>query len=153
MSSPSPSSSPDYRTMQMLMAPLYNSVKTQNEMINVESSNMRDSFSTDKQRVKHMHTNIMGWNLLNYYLWIIYYIVVVVIYYLFLKGNIELEKNTKIYISIGLLLYPFLISTIELLIYNFFSFLYSVMIGIPYPKHSDQQPPISVFNGLPSLYY
>ena len=132
---------------------LYKSVKWQNEMIDVETAKMRDSYSTDNQRSKHMINNIMGWNYLNFYLWIVYYIIVAVVIYLFVKGNIEIEKKYKYYISFGLLLYPFLITTIELIIYNFIDFLKSVMIGIPYPKHSDQQPSFSVFNGLPTLYY
>jgi hypothetical protein len=132
---------------------LYQSIRMQNQQIDNESANMRDSYSTDKQRIKYMNYNIINWNRLNFYLWSVYYIIVIVIYYLFIKGEIELKKNSKIYIAILLFIYPFLISSVELIIYNFFYFLYTVIIGIPYPKNTDDQPYFSVFNGLPSLYY
>ena len=155
-SSPTDNSTP-YIVRQLVNSPdaanLYESVKSQNKMIDVESSSLRDKYSTDNQRSKYMINNIMNWNYLNFYLWIAYYIVVLVIFYLFIKGNIELPQRIKIYISVGLLLYPFLISTIELAIYNFLQLLKSVIIGIPYPKHTRDQPSFSVFNGLPSLYY
>lgn len=164
MSSPSseinssPTVSPGSCTVTQLVnspeaANLYESVRSQNQMIDNESANMRDSYSIDSQKGKYMIYNIMNWNRFNFYLWSIYYIIVIVIYYLFIRGEIELKKNTKIYIAILLFIYPFLISTLELIIYNFFHFLYSVMIGLPYPKEADQQPYFSVFNGLPSLYY
>jgi len=164
MSSPSseinssPIVSPSTCTVTQLVnspeaANLYESVKSQNQMIDVESGNMRDSYSIDSQKGKYMIYNIINWNRLNFYLWSVYYIIVIVIYYLFIKGEIELNKNTKIYIAILLFIYPFLISSIELIIYNFFYFLYTVIIGIPYPKNTDDQPYFSVFNGLPGLYY
>ena len=53
---------------------LYNSVKWQNEMIDVENARIRDKYSTDLQRVKHMHQDVMGWNVVNLFLWWIYYI-------------------------------------------------------------------------------
>ena len=155
--SPAPSQQTVNQSMTQSISPesndLYESVRMQNQQIDNESANMRDSYSTDKQRIKYMNYNIINWNRLNFYLWSVYYIIVIVIYYLFIKGEIELKKNSKIYISILLFIYPFLISTIELIIYNFFYFLYTVIVGIPYPKNTDKQPHFSVFNGLPSLYY
>ena len=58
-------------------------VKWQNMMIDVENAKLRDKFSTDKERVKHMQNNIMGWNQLNFILWFVYYFVVLVIFYIF----------------------------------------------------------------------
>lgn len=122
---------------------LYHMVKWQNQMIDVENAKLRDEYSVDKQRVVNMTNNIQGWNQLNFILWWIYYIIVVVIFF----------TNQKIYISIGLLLYPFIITTIELGLYNLYIFILSLIQGYPYPKHGDSQPTFSFLNGLPSAYY
>jgi len=133
---------------------LYNSVKWQNEMIDVDNAKMRDKYSTDVQRVKHMNQNIMGWNVLNFYLWWIYYIIVCVVVYLIIKDKLDIISNKhKYYIVGGLLVYPFLISTLELLAFNLYQFIISLIQGIPYPKYSTKTQTGSVFESLPSFYY
>ena len=133
---------------------LYNSVKYQNEMIDVEHAKLRDIYSTDNQRIKNMQLNIQTWNYFNYLLWMLYYIFILVIIYFYVnKETINLTTKTKTYIVIGLILYPFLITSIELIFYNFLQFLKSVFFGLPYPKYEENQPTFSFMNGLPSLYY
>ena len=132
---------------------LYDTVKTQNMQIEVESAKLRDVYSTDNKRIQHMHNNIQGWNMLNFYLWIIYYILVAAILYLFVQDNIELSKRTKIYLSIALVLYPFLITTLELFLYNTYDFVRSLVLGLPYKKHSEKQPSLTIFDALPPSFY
>ena len=133
---------------------LYNMVKWQNEMIDVENAKLRDNYSVDKQRVLNMTNNIQGWNQLNFILWWIYYIIVFVIFFIFFRNDtIPLSRNQKIYVSVGLLLYPFIITTIELGLYNLSIFISSLVQGYPYPKDGDSQPTFSFLNGLPSVYY
>ena len=133
---------------------LYNMVKWQNEMIDVENAKLRDNYSVDKQRVLNMTNNIQGWNQLNFILWWIYYIIVVVIFFIFFRNDtIPLSRNQKIYVSVALLLFPFIITTIELALYNLFIFISSLVQGYPYPKDGDSQPTFSFLNGLPSVYY
>ena len=133
---------------------LYNMVKWQNEMIDVENAKLRDNYSVDKQRVLNMTNNIQGWNQLNFILWWIYYIIVFVIFFIFFGNDtIPLSRNQKIYVSVGLLLFPFIITTIELALYNLFIFISSLVQGYPYPKDGDSQPTFSFLNGLPSVYY
>lgn len=133
---------------------LYNMVKWQNEMIDVENAKLRDNYSVDKQRVLNMTNNIQGWNQLNFILWWIYYIIVFVIFFIFFRNDtIPLSRNQKIYVSVGLLLFPFIITTIELALYNLFIFISSLVQGYPYPKDGDSQPTFSFLNGLPSVYY
>ena len=43
-----------------------------------------------------MHNNIQGWNMLNFYLWVIYYMLVAVILYLLIQDNIELSKHQNL---------------------------------------------------------
>ena len=43
---------------------LYQSIRMQNQQIDIESGNMRDSYSTDKQRIKYMNYNIINWFLI-----------------------------------------------------------------------------------------
>src|SRR6056300_528901 len=85
---------------------LYNMVKWQNEMIEVESTKLRDQYSTDLERIKHMNNNLLGWNQLNFILWLIYYVIFLVIVYLLYSKQSEkiiLTKNQKIYLGLGFL--------------------------------------------------
>ena len=135
---------------------LYHMVKWQNEMIEVESAKLRDQYSTDLERIKHMNNNVLGWNQLNFILWLIYYaIFLVIIYLLYSKQSekIVLTKNQKIYLGLGFLLFPFLITSLEILIYNFVAFILSLIQGIPYPKYGDKQPTLSFLDALPPIYY
>lgn len=132
---------------------LYHTVKTQNMQMEVESAKLRDIYSTDNKRIQHMHNNIQGWNVLNFYLWIIYYILVAAILYLLVQDNIELSKRAKMYLSIGLVLYPFLITTLELFLYNTYDFVRSLILGLPYQKHTETQPTLTIFDALPPAFY
>jgi hypothetical protein len=132
---------------------LYNSVKWQNEMIDVENAKMRDKYSTDRERAKHMNQNIMGWNVFNFYLWWIFYIVVGVVIYLIINERLDVSPKHKWYLVGGLVVYPFLISSVELLLYNLYHFLVSIIKGTPYPKYSNKPKSDSVFNTLPAFYY
>lgn len=133
---------------------VYEMVKWQNEMMEVESARMRDQYSTDSARIKHMTNDIMGWSQLNFILWLIYYVIVIGIFYLFYKNeNIEFTSKQKTYIGIFVVLYPFLITTIELFVYNFLSFIMSLIKSQPYPKQGNEQPPFSFLDGLPPVFY
>lgn len=135
---------------------MYNMVKWQNEMIEVESAKLRDQYSTDQARIKHMNNNLLGWNQVNVILWLIYYLVFIVILYLLYNKQSELiilTKNQKIYLGLGFLLFPFLITSIEILIYNLFVFIISLIQGIPYPKEGAKQPTLSFLDALPPIYY
>jgi hypothetical protein len=135
---------------------MYNMVKWQNEMIEVESAKLRDQYSTDQARIKHMNNNLLGWNQLNVILWLIYYVVFIVTLYLLYNKQSELivlTKNQKIYLGLGFLLFPFLITSIEILIYNFFIFIITLIQGIPYPKEDAKQPTLSFIDALPPIYY
>ena len=132
---------------------LYNSVKWQNEMIDVGNAKMRDKYSTDLERVKHMDQHISGWNRFNFYLWWIFYIIVGVVVYMIIKERLDVSPKYKWYLVIGLVIYPFLISSVELLFYNLYQFLVSVINGVPYPKYSSKVKSDSVFSSLPSFYY
>ena len=135
---------------------MYSMVKWHNEMIEVESAKLRDQYSTDLERIKHMNNNLLGWNQLNFILWLIYYaIFLVVVYLLYSKQSekIVLTKNQKIYLGLGFLLFPFLITSVEILIYNLFVFIISLIQGVPYPKHGDEQPTLSFLDALPPIYY
>ena len=135
---------------------MYNMVKWQNEMIEVESAKLRDQYSTDQERIKHMNNNLLGWNQLNVILWLIYYVIFIAIVYLLYKKQSEhiiLTKNQKIYLGLGFLLFPFLFFIIEILIYNLYVFIISLIQGVPYPKYSDKQPALSFMDALPPIYY
>jgi hypothetical protein len=132
---------------------LYNSVKWQNEMIDVENAKIRDKYSTDNERVKHMTQNIMGWNVFNFYLWWIFYIIIGAVIYLVIQNRLDISEKNKYYIIGGLLVYPFLISTVELIAFNLYQIIISLIKGIPYPKYSTTAQTGTVFDSLPAFYY
>jgi hypothetical protein len=135
---------------------MYNMVKWQNEMIEVESAKLRDQYSTDLARIKHMNNNLLGWNQFNVILWLIYYVVFIVILYLLYNKQSELivlTKNQKIYLGLGFLLFPFLITSLEILIYNLYVFIVSLIQGVPHPKEGAKQPTLSFLDALPPIYY
>ena len=132
---------------------LYESVKAQNQQIELESAKQRDAYSTDKQRAMHMFNNIQGWNKLNFILWIFYYAIVASIVYLFVQNKIEMSGRSKFYIGTAFVLYPFLITTLELWTYNIYDYLKSLLLSLPYEKHSDKQPPLTILDAFPPSFY
>jgi len=131
---------------------LYNSVKSQNAQIEVELAKMRDEYSTDAQRVKYIESEITGWVSINYMLWFVYYIAFIFVSY-YLYENQDYPNNSKWLYWSMFLLYPFLITTIEIFIYNLFTFLRDFILANPYPKGRNNTPTISLMNALPAVYY
>lgn len=133
---------------------LYNSVKWQNERIEFETAKMRDNFSTDNQRVKYLDSDVGGWIAINYVLWVIYYAVFFVVAYVIYQNDTHgYTDKKKIYIGLGFLLFPFLITTLELFIYKFCLFIWSLVTSRPYPKGRNNTPTFSFMDALPSVYY
>ena len=133
---------------------LYNSVKWQNERIEFETEKMRGEFSTDNQRVKYLDTNVQSWIAINYVLWFIYYAIFFVFAYIIYQNESHGYTNKKkVYIGIAFFLFPFLITTIELLLYKFLLFLWSLITNTPYPKERNNTPSFSFMNALPPVYY
>ena len=133
---------------------LYNSVKWQNERIEFETDKMSGEFSTDNQRVKYLDTNVQSWIAINYVLWFIYYAIFFVVAYIIYQNETHGYTNKKkVYIGIAFFLFPFLITTIELLLYNLFLFLWSLITTTPYPKERNNAPSFSFMDALPPVYY
>ena len=133
---------------------LYNTVKWQNERIEFETAKMRDNFSTDNQRVKYLDSDVGGWIAINYVLWMIYYAVFCVIAYVIYQNDTRGYTNKKkVYIGLGFLLFPFLITTLELFIYKLWLFIWSLVTSRPYPKERNDTPSFSFMEALPSVYY
>jgi hypothetical protein len=144
----------DMQKNQKTKRDLYNSVKWQNERIEFETEKMRGEFSTDNQRVKYLDTNVQSWIAINYVLWFIYYAIFFVVAYIIYQNESHGYTNKKkVYIGIAFFLFPFLITTIELLLYKFLLFLWSLITNTPYPKERNNTPSFSFMNALPPVYY
>ncbi len=144
----------DTQKNQKTKRDLYNSVKWQNERIEFETEKMRGEFSTDNQRVKYLDTNVQSWIAINYVLWFIYYAIFFVVAYIIYQNESHGYTNKKkVYIGIAFFLFPFLITTIELLLYKFLLFLWSLITNTPYPKERNNTPSFSFMNALPPVYY
>lgn len=133
---------------------LYESVKRQNERIEFQTAKMRDEFSTDTQRVKYLDTDVSSWIAINYVLWLIYYaIFFVVAYVVYEDVKHGYDNKRKVYIGLAFLLFPFLITTIELFFYKFLLFVWSLITARPYPKGRNDAPSFSFMDALPPVYY
>lgn len=144
----------DMQKNQKTKRDLYNSVKWQNERIEFETEKMRGEFSTDNQRVKYLDTNVQSWIAINYVLWFIYYAIFFVVAYIIYQNESHGYTNKKkVYIGIAFFLFPFLITTIELLLYKFLLFLWSLITNTPYPKERNNTPSFSFMDALPPVYY
>lgn len=130
---------------------LYNSVKWQNELIDVENAKMRDQYSTGVQRSKYLLGDIEGWKYFNTLLWFGYYIIIVYVCYLLYNLTGVYSDKKKVYIGLGFILFPFLITTIEIFIHYLFGIVNGLITMKPYPKETTA-PSLSLLDALPPLY-
>lgn len=134
---------------------LYNAVLWQNDIMQNQYTVMRDSYSSDERRVEFILSNIAFTTSINYYLWILYYLVVLfVIYFIFLgKNQSAISMQFKVFLLCLFILYPMIITTVELWIYYIVARLGSLFFGIPFRREVwDNLPKFSFLAIYPPGY-
>ena len=141
-------SSPNYQE-------LYNSVKWQNDMMENQQAKMRDLYSTDQQRVKYLLIDQSWYVYINFILWCIYYVLCIgVIFVIFFGKNKTFSISYKIFITLIFLIFPIFYLSVELTIYHFFAYIYSLVMGTAYQnKGQNEMPSFSTINLLPPGSY
>lgn len=133
---------------------LYNAVNNQNEIINVEITRLDNLYSTNNRGVNFILPKYQWYVHVNFYLWLVYYILVgYCVYYIFYGKDHGYARSTKTIFSILFLVFPMVVLSIELLLYRFGSYLYSLFSGNPYSLPKNNKPPFSILDIMPPGYY
>jgi hypothetical protein len=112
----------------------YNSIVNQNKQLDAEIQNYKNNYSTDDQKVFYQSQQVDYLNLFNSYLFIIYYALFLVLCY-FLYYSKTLSKYMRIGMVILILLYPFIIMTVEKNIFVVLMYIFAIINGNAYIKN------------------
>jgi len=109
----------------------YNSIVNQNSQLDYETQKYKNIYSTDQQKSNYQSQQLDILNTWNSYLFIIYYVFVLILCY-FLYYSKTLFIYMKVSILLSLLLYPFIINTIETNLYNAIRYTFAIINGNVY---------------------
>jgi hypothetical protein len=109
----------------------YNSIVNQNSQLDYETQKYKNIYSTDQQKSNYQSQQLDVLNTWNSYLFIIYYVFVLILCYFLYYSN-TLLNYMKVSILLSLLLYPFIINTIETNLYNAIRYTFSIINGNVY---------------------
>jgi hypothetical protein len=111
---------------------LYTYLYYQNDIINKRYQNIKNQFTqNDSKYEKYTNTNIKL-NTLNDIFFYLFYILLIVLSVCLYLYQPNMSNRFKIFIIILLLLFPFIIYTIEIFLYNATLFMYSILSGKVY---------------------
>ena len=103
----------------------------QNDVLSYALQQLNEKYSTDDQKNKFEQQKIDNLRYTFNSIFIIYYISLIGVLY-FLYKSTSYSNYKKIFILIGFAIFPFIISTIELLVYDILIYIYSIVFSIPY---------------------
>jgi hypothetical protein len=109
----------------------YNSIVNQNSQLDYETQKYKNIYSTDQQKSNYQSQHLDVLNTWNGYLFIIYYVFVLILCYFLYYSN-TLLNYMKVSIVLSLLIYPFIINTIETNLYNAIRYTFSIINGNVY---------------------
>ena len=104
---------------------LYKATQSQNNQIRNSEHKLVDEFSADNQRVVYQLDQTEFFSGLNTIFLIVYFILVVIFIYALYAIQLNMNIYVKIVFGLVAVLYPFVILTIELMIYYFSQYIYS----------------------------
>ena len=113
---------------------LHKEIVLQNENLLQEIKKMEQDYSTDEQKVYYLNQQILLLQYISFYFFIIYYIILCIFIYSFIYGKITYSRNIIIFVSILFAIYPYVISLIEYILYEFSKYIYSLINGEVYTK-------------------
>ena len=115
-------------------------VDAQNTAIKETAKNIDDAYSTDQRKAIYEHDMMRGNNKNIFLLFCFYYALCVIVAFILYRSS-EYSNWVKVIIVLAFLAYPFIISMIELKMYNIYEFLKAFVMGtiyssssIPFPK-------------------
>ena len=115
-------------------------VDAQNTAIKETAKNIDDAYSTDQRKAIYEHDMMRGNNKNIFLLFCFYYALCAIVAFILYRSS-EYSNWVKVIIVLAFLAYPFIISMIELKMYNIYEFLKAFVMGtiyssssIPFPK-------------------
>lgn len=112
---------------------------TQNAALAELSKNIDHSYSTDDRKTMYQNTIVRGNNYYAFLLFCFYYALCAIIIFV-LYRSVAYSTKIKVLILLAFLIYPFIISIIELKIYNIFAFFKALVTGTIYTRSSAPFP-------------
>ena len=120
---------------------LYNAVKLQNDILNDQKINQRDTYSTDNQKINYQNANINFYYALNQILWWVYYLVILGVFYCIVFGKTnQTSISSRTLLVIWIIIFPYVILPIETFLYWLLSYFYAVMTSTVYNKPKYDMP-------------
>ena len=106
-------------------------IEKQNAILDTTIKLKKEDYTMNNQ--KSYYQQLENHELKKYYgrLFYIYYLILILVFYLLYNNSYKFQ--TKIMITIGLIIYPYVIWYIEYYAFHLFYFIYCLLIGIPYP--------------------
>ena len=114
-------------------------VNAQNATLSELSKNITDSYSTDDRKTMYQNTILRGNNYYVFILFCFYYALCAIVVFALYKSA-DYSTKIKVLIILAFLIYPFIIGTIELKIYNIFAFFKALVTGTIYTRSSTPFP-------------
>lgn len=106
-------------------------VNKQNMNLQYQLRKIKDQYSTDDQKNNYERQKIYDTKYTVNLLFFLYYILALITMYFLYKSD-YFSTYMKLFIIVILGVYPFVISTIEYVLYDIFYYLYSFVYSIPY---------------------
>ena len=108
-------------------------IEAQNKILAEEAKNIGEEYSSDDRRTFYENISLRSNNAYVFVLFCIYYILFFGLAFVLYKSA-EYSIKMKAFILLSFLLYPFVISMIELKIYDTFMYLKALVTGTIYKK-------------------
>jgi len=122
-------------------------IDAQNTAISETAKNIDNAYSTDGRKAMY-ETEMMSGNNKNIFLLFCFYYALSLVVAFVLYRSTDYSNKVKVLIIFAFLLYPFVISMIELKMYNIYEFFKAFLLGtiysssqIPFPKPPPQSVP------------
>ena len=115
-------------------------ITAQNDAIRETEKNMDDAYSTDGRKAMYESEMMRGNNRNIFLLFCFYYALCVIVAFTLYKST-DYSNSVKALIVVAFLLYPFVISMIEIKMYNIYEFLKAFLLGTIYSSSKPPPPP------------
>ena len=108
-------------------------VNAQNKTLAEEAKNIREEYSSDDRRTFYENISLRSSNVYVVVLFFIYYILFFGLAFVLYK-SVDYSAKMKVVLLLLFILYPFVISMVELKIYNLFMYFKALMTGSTFKK-------------------
>ena len=117
---------------------LFTAVLSENKSLQNNIQILTDIYSTDDQKASYENDQIQWFLNANNFLYCVYFFLVLLFALIIIVKNMKYSIKMKTFMIIPLVIFPFIISAIEISMYNFISFIWSFIMVRAYPGNAFQ---------------